>query len=439
MKHMVSYSVELKHNLNAVNNTVLIYRAAVNWLLDPVKDHYEELLLIEGSLMRQQFIERLVHSTKDRKAVYPFDECFYKFPSYLRRSAITQAIGAVFSWKSNLKNWEEDGRKGNEPRLGVDMDVCPCLYHGNMFLWGEDGTAQIKVYINHDWVWRSVTLRKTDLSYLEKRRKVNEGAVLSSPTIEKKPKGHFFLRFTITEEVELNETPIEAQKVCAVDLGINTDAVCAVIDVHGTVLARKFINCGSEKDSVGNALHRTSVFQRLHGSHDSGGLWAIAKRRNANLAKLIAHEITEFARENECDVIVFEYLDTSGKKKGSKRQKLTMWKHQDIQKTAESLAHKYGMRLSHVNAWNTSRLAYDGSGKVRRGRAAGEDVPYNVCRFTNGKLYNCDLSASYNLGARYFLRALETERPDLMAEVPEIGSRTRRVLADLWRVNAAMS
>ena len=439
MKHMVSYSVELKHNLNAVNNTVLIYRAAVNWLLGPVKDHYEELLLIEGSLKRQQFIECLVHSTKDRKAVYPFDECFYKFPSYLRRSAITQAIGAVFSWKSNLKNWEEDGRKGNEPRLGVDMDVCPCLYHGNMFLWGEDGTAQIKVYINHDWVWRSVTLRKTDLSYLEKRRKVNEGAVLSSPTIEKKPKGHFFLRFTITEEVELNETPIEAQKVCAVDLGINTDAVCAVINVHGTVLARKFINCGSEKDSVGNALHRTSVFQRLHGSHDSGGLWAIAKRRTANLAKLIAHEIAEFARENECDVIVFEYLDTSGKKKGSKRQKLTMWKHQDIQKTAESLAHKYGMRLSHVNAWNTSRLAYDGSGKVRRGRAAGEDVPYNVCRFTNGKVYNCDLNGSYNIGARSFLRALETERPDLMAEVPEIGSRTRRVLADLWRVNAAMS
>ena len=186
-------------------------------------------------------------------------------------------------------------------------------------------------------------------------------------------------------------------------------------------------------------MHRTSVFQRLHGSHDSGGLWAIAKRRNANLAKLIAHEIAEFARENECDVIVFEYLDTSGKKKGSKRQKLTMWKHQDIQKTVESLAHKYGMRLSHVNAWNTSRLAYDGSGKVRRGRAAGEDVPYNVCRFTNGKVYNCDLNGSYNIGARYFLRALETERPDLMAEVPEIGSRTRRVLADLWRVNAAMS
>ena len=439
MKHTVSYSVELKHNLDAVNNTVLIYRAAVNYLLGPVKDHYEELKMIDKSLERQQFIEHLVHSTKNRKAVYPFDECFCKFPSYLRRSAIMHAIGTVFSWKSNLKNWEENGRKGSEPKLGIDVDVCPCLYRGNMFQWGEDGTALIKVYTCNDWVWREAALRKSDLSYLEKRMKVNRNAVISSPTIEKKPKGHFFLRFSITEEVELTDKPLTEQKVCAVDLGTNTDAVCAVIDIHGTVLARKFINCGSEKDSVRNALHRTSVFQRLHGSHDSGGLWSLAKRRNENLAKLIAHKIAEFARENECDVIVFEYLETGGKKKGSRKQKLTMWKHRDIQKTTESLAHKYGMRISHVTAWNSSRLAYDGSGTVKRGRAAGDDVPYNVCRFKNGKQYNADLNASYNLGARYFLRALEIERPDLMAKVPEIGSRTRRVMADLWRVNAVIS
>lgn len=438
MKHTVSYAVELKHNLDAVKNTVGLYRAAVEYLLKPVKDHYEELQKIKGSLKQQQYIEHLVHSTKNRKAVYAFDERFYKFPSYLRRSAITHAIGAVFSWKSNWKNWEENGCKGKEPKPGIYMDVCPCLYHGNMFLWGEDGTAMIKVYTDHDWVWREVRLKKSDLTYLEKRMKVNRNAVISSPTIEKKPKGHYFLRFTITEEVELSSKPITAQRVCAVDLGINTDAVCTVIDVHGTVLARKFINCGREKDSVGNALHRTAVFQRLHGSHDSGRLWSVAKRRNENLAKLISHKITEFARENDCDVIVFEYLDTRGKKRGSRRQKLTMWKHQDIQKTTESLAHKYGIRISRVSAWNSSRLAYDGSGMVKRGKAAGEEVPYNMCKFTSGKKYNCDLNASYNLGARYYLRGLEKEIPDLMAEVPEIGSGTRRVLADLWRVSAAI-
>ena len=103
-----------------------------------------------------------------------------------------------------------------------------------------------------------------------------------------------------------------------------------------------------------------------------------------------------------------------------------MWKHRDIQKTAESLAHKYGMRFSRVNAWNTSRLAYDGSGSVKRGRQMGEGTPYDICMFPDGKIYNTDLTASYNIGARYFIRELDhelafTEVPDIMAEVPDIG------------------
>lgn len=46
-----------------------------------------------------------------------------------------------------------------------------------------------------------------------------------------------------------------------------------------------------------------------------------------------------FAIANECDVIVMEYLDTRGKKRGSKKQKLTMWKHADIQNTVVLHAH----------------------------------------------------------------------------------------------------
>ena len=82
------------------------------------------------------------------------------------------------------------------------------------------------------------------------------------------------------------------------------------MDSEGTVLARKFIMRGREKDSVNNALHRVSVFQSLHGSHDSGRLWNIAKRRNANLAHQIAREIVNFAIAYECDVIVMEHLNT---------------------------------------------------------------------------------------------------------------------------------
>ncbi|MDD6559818.1 MAG: IS200/IS605 family accessory protein TnpB-related protein [Lactimicrobium massiliense] len=195
---------------------------------------------------------------------------------------------------------------------------------------------------------------------------------------------------------------------------------------------------GREKDSLSNALHRVSVFQSLHGSHDSGRLWNIAKRRNANLVHQIAREIVNFAIAYECDVIVMEHLDTKGKKRGSKKQKLAMWKHADIQKTVESLAHHYGIRISHVNAWGTSRLAYDGSGRVRRGREVSKDTPYDVCVFKSGKIYNCDLSASYNIGARYFIRGVFMESPNLMTKVSGIGSGTQRTLAVLWKINRVL-
>ena len=91
-----------------------------------------------------------------------------------------------------------------------------------------------------------------------------------------------------------------------------------------------------------------------------------------------------------------------------------------------------------MNAWNTSRLAYDGSGTVRRGKEIKEGTAYNICQFTTGKKYNCDLNASYNIGARYFIRELFKETPGLMAEVPETGSGTRRVLADLWHIDAGI-
>lgn len=49
------------------------------------------------------------------------------------------------------------------------------------------------------------------------------------------------------EKVELSETEIQDRRICAVDLGLNTDALCSIMTADGTVLARKFINFPSEK------------------------------------------------------------------------------------------------------------------------------------------------------------------------------------------------
>ena len=222
------------------------------------------------------------------------------------------------------------------------------------------------------------------------------------------------------------------------DLGINTDAVCTIMRADGTVLGRRFINHPSEKDWMYRTLGRIRKFQREHGSAQSRGRWAYTKRLNIELGKKIAGAIIRYAEENHADVIVFEYLEMQGKISGEKKQKLHLWRKRDIQKRCEHQAHRKGMRVSRVCAWDTSRLAYDGSGRVSR-----DPKNHSLCVFQTGKRYNCDLSASYNIGARYFIRELlkslpVTERSLLEAKVPPVKRRTSCVYADLRKLHSEM-
>jgi len=107
-------------------------------------------------------------------------------------------------------------------------------------------------------------------------------------------------------------------------------------------------------------------------------------------------------------------------------------------------AHRNGIRISRVCAWNTSRLAFDGSGRVLRGRESERTGgSYNVCEFPSGKLYNCDLNAAYNIGARYFVREIvktlpARERSRLDAKVPAVRARSTCTLAALISLNAEL-
>ena len=83
----------------------------------------------------------------------------------------------------------------------------------------------------------------------------------------------------------------------------------------------------------------------------------------------------------------------------------------------------YSVELKH-----TSKLAYDGSGYVLRGNKANLPT-YELCQFTNGKIYNCDLSASYNIAARYFIREIEKSSSEkkwsqAVANVKSLAKRT---------------
>ena len=143
------------------------------------------------------------------------------------------------------------------------------------------------------------------------------------------------------------------------------------------------------------------------------------------------------------DVIVFEHLELSGRKRGSKKQRLHHWRARYVQAMVADKAHRDGMRISHICAWGTSKLAFDGSGTVLRGKEA-DLGSYSVCRFTTGKEYNCDLNASYNIGARYFIRELLKSLPERVrlaaeAKIPQLAKRSTCTLSSLISLNAVLT
>ena len=437
-----TYKVKIKHYNHIFKQTVAIYRNAVDYLIAVCHENWESISSIEGSLNRQRYVETLVHATKDNpNPKYDFDEKFYKMPSYLRRGVISEALGKVSSYKSNLKNWEseEPSSRGEFPGYPKAGYIYPSLYRGNMYSETEDTyMAQIKVYVRNTWDWITVQLRKSDVDYINRRCKNRKQC---APTLQKRGK-EWYLDFPFEESVKLCKTNIKDQKVVAVDLGINTAATISVMRSDGTILGRHFCKLPKETDHLAHSINRIKKTQQ-HGNYKTPRLWAKAKGINHDIATKTAGFIMDVAVLYNADTIVFEHLDRKGKLKGSKKQRLHMWRCKEVQAIVTNKAHRLGMHVSHICAWGTSKLAYDGSGFVARGREGGFNT-YELCKFTNGKVYNCDLSASYNIGARYFIRELlksvpEKARLRIEAKVPQCSKRSTCTLSTLVNLNTVLA
>ena len=435
-----TYSVKIKHYNHIFKDTVSVYRDAVDFLITVCLDEWESITVFTGH-NRLSYIESLIHVTGDHPDVKytGFDKKFYKFPCYLRRGAINEAIGKVSSYKSNLKNWEETDIKvrGNKPSFPRAGFTYPCMYRTDMYKQIGTYEASIKVFIRNTWDWITVQLRKTDMDYIERRC---IGRKKCAPTLQKR--GHeWFLDFPFEERITRCDTAVKDQTVVSVDLGINTAATVSVMCADGTILGRHFCKLQKEIDSLTHSINRIKKAQQ-HGNPRTPRLWARTKGINHDISVKTAQFIMDVAALYNADVIVFEYLDKQGKVKGSKKQRLKLWRSQEVQRIVADKAHRLGMHVSHICAWNTSRLAFDGSGYVLRGKYGGFKT-YELCRFQNGKIYNCDLSASYNIGARYFIREIlksldESSRLLIEANVPQCSKRSTCTFATLINLNAEL-
>ena len=436
MQIYTTYSVKIKHYNHIFKNTVNVYRRAVDYLITVCLDNWDDISVCKG-VNRLTYTETLIHATKGNPApIYDFDAKFYKMPSYMRRGAINEAIGKVSSYKSILSNWQSDpdGKEPSYPKAGY---VFPSMYRSVMYNQTDDYRAQVKVYIRNTWDWINIDLRKSDMDYIYRRCNDRKQC---APTLQKRGR-EWFLDFPFEEKVKLAETPVYDQTIVAVDLGINTAATISVMRSDGTILGRQFCKLSKEIDHLIHSMNRIKKAQQ-HGACKTPRLWAKTKGINHDIATKTANYIMNTAVLYNADTIVFEHLDKNGKVRGSKKQKLKLWRSQEVQSVVTNKAHRLGIHISHICAWNTSRLAYDGSGFVLRGKDGGFNT-YELCKFQNGKTYNCDLSASYNIGARYFIREIfkslnESSRLLIEAKVPQCSKRSTCTFSTLNNLNAVL-
>lgn len=433
MKIISSYAVKIKNYNQIFNDTVKIYQQAVTFFIQVLNSEWESFVSLSGK-QKNGALEKLTHKTVlNPSPKYDFDSAFYKFPSYLRRAAFQSAIGSYSSYQSALSNWEKSDRSTKKPRLSLNRNIMPVFYKKNTYNRLNDYSAEIKIYHQKDWVWLPVTFRKSDVDYIKHHCK---GLKEGSPVLELKGKASS-LRFSYEESVTLSEEPIETRIILSVDLGINNAAACTAMLSDGTVIGRKIISYPIEKDQLNHQINRIKK-QQQHGDYKARKAWIFANHTNRHISEMTANAIIECALEYYVDIIVFEHLDMKGKKQGSKRQWLHLWRKQAVQAMVTHKAHREGIRISRVNPKYTSVLAFDGSGFVLRHKNN-----YSLCTFQTGKEYHTDLNAAYNIGARYYVREIIKSLPkrarlEIQAKVPELSRRSTCTLSSLINLNVVL-
>ena len=287
------YSVKIKEYRHIFKESVEQYRSAADFFINVCLKEWDRITLFEGLKAKQSFIETLTISTSKRPNVqYNFNLKFYKMPCYLRRAAISEAIGKVSSYKSNLLNWEEsDPRTREEKPSSPKAGYCyPVLYRNNMYVREDDYTAQLKVFRNNTWDWITVKLRKSDVDYiLHHCKSLKECA----PTLQKRGKC-WYLDFAFEQNIKFVNTSIKEQTILAVDLGINSSATCSIMRSDGTVLGRHFLKLPKEYDSLNRKISHIKYAQR-HGSRKVSNLWNYAKGVNDDIAVK-----TNYLRADRC-------------------------------------------------------------------------------------------------------------------------------------------
>lgn len=425
----LSYHVRLKKTIPAhFDNTVYWYRRALDFYIKFCLEKWNSMSDIRWREYQIKFVEEQTIAVNERTLTVPdksnFTQQFPGFPAYLRRVAIRQARGLVSAYYKRLNKWNTmPNNRSKRPGRPSAGKAFPYLYHRHMYQRIDLYRAKIKVYNNGKWEWCDVDLCRSDVNYIEKN--CSDGKEKMPKLVKKGAK--WFLEFPFFFEKKVMSVPLDKQIAIGVDLGINNICTCVAMDAKGNIIASRFLHRGFANEimaSIGSKKRRNPQIS----------ISKMIKRGRHQICKRAGEFILDFALEYGGNVIVFESLNNSGK-----GNKFFLTMARKIQKMVARKCKIISIKTEYVCAWNTSRYAYDGSGTVKRDK----DNP-SICTFKSGKVYNCDLSAAYNIAARYFIRAIynsmtEEDRRSIAAKVPECVHRASSTLHTLLLMQSALA
>ena len=442
-------SVELMHMTKGarrvLKDTVGVFRDAAAEILEAACDHWDQIRNL-GSMEAMAYVEHLVHSTKSHPdAEYQFDEHFFKFPSYMRRAAINSVVGYIHSHETRCDQYysKRDGivsrgkhYKVMEPAFCFHPNLCPVLYDKSSFTM-EGMSVQIKVRVRNTWDWMEFRVSHQDMRCLLKA--VFAGAKICQPQLVYKYH-KYYLSFPVKHRyAKFPDIPLDQRAVLSVDRGLNHGAVCSVVSASGTVHGRYFDPFKEDMDRI---THIICLIRKKASESGTGqslaSLYTKLRGLKENYVRQLSRWIVDIAIKHRVYGIVLEQLGRI-KGRGGMKARLHHWASSKIRDYIRGMGFRAGIRTFLVNPKGTSMYAYDGSGKVVR-----DSDNFSLCTFTTGKRYNCDLSASYNIASRYFLREYKKSiTPDVWSEsaakVPGLSKGTTWTLSTLRRFREVLS
>ncbi|XKH60439.1 IS200/IS605 family accessory protein TnpB-related protein [Halomonas sediminis] len=423
----------------ALADTLRLYRRLVRDLMTVAYTHWPVVGAGKGNEV-VKVIEGLIHPTRQRPQVrYPYiAKRYYKFPSYLRRVAIMDAVGQVRSFVTRFDQWRCGKRKhphAKWPRLTTSTHTFPSLYGSQCAKVNAEAThAFIKVRWQNDWIWMGFQLKG-------QCRFRGKGQAKSPLLTYNGRHWQLSLPKQFNPPTPTKSTP---NRVLAVDVGINTAATWAVVDAQGTVHARGFIS-RTDKDRECRLMQRIRRAARKHTHHGcrlSVGFCRQDHQRLTHLADNQAHQISRqlvnLALNHDCQAMAVEDLKgwrpKAGKKRTPMKARFHRWFHRQLVNRIDSKAEEVGLKRVHVYARGTSRQAFDGSGPVKR-----DVANYSQCTFSSGKRYHADLNAAYNIAARghvYFQGGQRKQTARVRSQTSTHAPRTPVTLSTLWQQSA---